>query len=114
MFKFRIPNVGLYFILGPALGFNISSSITTTVTLNTDGVKFNDGTTEQTQTEDLNNANMRFALKSGIGFDIGLSRLLTLAPQVAVGIGFTDVLENVDYSILTIQAGIAIKFNVVK
>ncbi len=115
LFKYRIPNVGLYFILGPAVGFDIGATLTLTeINNNTNNGNLGNNNSNDEQSGDIETAKTRFAIKSGIGFDIPLSRLMTLAPQIAVGIGLTDAMENVDSSILTIQAGIALKFNVVK
>jgi hypothetical protein len=34
----------------------------------------------------------------GAGYDIPLSKLITLAPQLTFGYGVSDVIEDVDYS----------------
>ncbi len=112
MFKYRIPNVGVYFLFGPALGFNLSAELEREVTITTPGYYFQNGQQSQKSKETLKNTNTRFALAAGSGIDISISRLITLSPQLTFRYGISDVIEDVSYKILTFQAVVACKFNI--
>ena len=107
LFKYRIPNVGVYFVFGPQIGFDLSSELEQTYSV------VGGGTVQKTKNS-LKDTNTRFELKFGGGWDIELSPLITLAPQLTFGLGLTDVIEDVDYVIHTIQLSVACKFNVIK
>ena len=112
MFKYRIPGVGVYFLFGPALGFNLSAELESEVTITTPGYYFQGGQQSQKSKETLKNTNTRFALAAGSGIDIRLSNLITLSPQLTFRYGISDVIEDVSYKILTFQAVVACKFNI--
>lgn len=107
LFKYRIPNVGVYFVFGPQIGFDLSSELEQTYSIV-------GGQTVQKTKNSLKDTNARFELKFGGGWDIDVSPLITLAPQLTFGLGLTDVIEDVDYVIHSFQLSIACKFNVIK
>lgn len=107
LFKYRIPNVGVYFVFGPQIGFDLSAELEQTYSVV-------GGQTVQKTKNSLKDTNTRFELKFGGGWDIELSPLITLAPQLTFGLGLTDVIEDVDYVIHTFQLSVACKFNVIK
>lgn len=108
LFKYRLP-VGVYFVFGPALGFNLSAERNIKVT-NT----FNNGQQQSFKVkETLKNTNTRFALVAGSGYDIRLSQLITLTPQLTFRFGLTDVIQDFSAKVITIQAGVACKFNII-
>ena len=107
LFKYRIPNVGVYFVFGPQIGFDMSSELETNISIV-------GGQTVQKTKNSLKDTNARFELKFGGGWDIELSPLITLAPQLTFGLGLSDVIEDVDYSIHTFQLSVACKFNVIR
>lgn len=107
LFKYRIPNVGVYFVFGPQIGFDLSAELEQTYSIV-------GGQTVQKTKNSLKDTNARFELKFGGGWDIDVSPLITLAPQLTFGLGLTDVIEDVDYVIHSFQLSIACKFNVIK
>lgn len=113
LFKLTIPRSGFYFVMGPVIGFNISGETESTTTITTQGVTFQDGTNKQKSKGTIKDTQVRFELKGGAGYDISLSRLITLAPQVSFGYGLTNVTKDVKWKILTIQAMVSAKFNLI-
>ena len=107
LFKYRIPNVGVYFVFGPEIGFDLNADIESTITYPQYPTY-----SGQKQKSSLKNVNTRFELKMGAGYDIPLSNLITLAPHLTFGYGISDVIEDVDYTIITFQAGVTCKFNI--
>lgn len=107
LFKYRIPNVGVYFLFGPELGFDLSADLEQEISF-----PQNPTAAPQKTKSSLKNVNSRFELKMGAGYDIQLSQLITLAPQLTFGYGISNVIEDVDYNILTFQALVTCKFNI--
>lgn len=107
LFKYRLP-VGVYFLFGPGLGFNLSAERNIKITNTFQNGQQQTGTFKET----LKNTNARFAIVAGSGYDIKLSKLITLAPQLTFRFGLTDVVENFALKVITFQAGVACKFNV--
>ena len=107
LFKYRLP-VGVYFVFGPGLGFNLSGERTVKFTNTFQNGQQQTGTAKET----LRNTNTRFALITGAGYDIRLSQLITLAPQLTFRFGMTDIVENFALKVMTFQAGVACKFHV--
>ena len=99
--------------MGPVLGFNISGESSTTTTLTTQGAQFQDGTNKQTSKSTIKDTQVRFELKAGAGFDIPLSRLITVAPQLTFGYGLTNVVKDVKSKIMTIQLMANVKFSLI-
>lgn len=113
LFKLTIPGSGFYFVMGPVLGFNISGETESTTTITTQGVTFQDGTNKQKAKSTLKDTQVRFELKGGAGYDISVSRLITLAPQFSFGYGLTNVVKDVKWKVLTIQGLVSVKFNLI-
>jgi hypothetical protein len=113
LFKLTIPRSGFYFVMGPVIGFNISSEGESTTTITTPGVTFQDGSTKQKAKATIKDTQVRFELKGGAGYDIPISRLITLGPQVTFGYGLTNVQKDVKWKILTIQVMAGVKFNLI-
>lgn len=107
LFKYRIPSVGVYFIFGPQIGFDMSSELTTDISVV-------GGQRVQKTKRSIKDSQTRFELRFGGGWDIDISSLITLAPQLTFGLGLSDVIEDVDYSIHTFQLSVACKFNVIR
>jgi hypothetical protein len=105
LFKLSLPSSNFYFIFGPVLGFNIESEAEYTIHL----PDYNYTTKPAKQT--IKDTQVRFELKTGAGYDILLSRLIIIAPQVTFGYGLTNVVKDVKWSILTFQALVGVKFN---
>jgi len=113
LFKLSIPRSGFYFVVGPILGFNMSSEGEQTITLTTPGLTFQGGSNKQTSKATIKDTQVRFELKAGAGYDIPLSRLITVAPQLSFGYGLTNVVKDVKWKILTIQLMASAKFNLI-
>lgn len=113
LFKLSIPRSGFYFVVGPILGFNMSSEGEQTITLTTPGLTFQGGSNKQTSKATIKDTQVRFELKAGAGYDIPISRLVTLAPQLSFGYGLTNVVKDVKWKILTIQLMASAKFNLI-
>ena len=108
LFKLSIPSSGFFFLVGPEFGFTVSSSRTLKISSENDQVKFQDGSTKSKSS--LKDTNARLALKFGAGYDIPVSNLVTLTPQLQFGYGLTNVMENVAARILSIQTLVTVKF----
>lgn len=106
LFKLKLPNSGFYFVMGPAIGFNVEGSYT---------VKYSvPGYQTESEKGSLSDMLIRFELKAGAGYDIDLGAVY-LTPQLSFGYGLTKVQsDNVTSSearILTIQLLTAVKFS---
>ncbi len=110
LFKLSIPQSGFYFVMGPMVGFNIEASFEQKITSQNNDVTFQGGGTKFTQS--LKNTLVRFGLKTGAGFDINLSRLVDLTPQINFEYGLTNVQSDFSSRILTFQALVTAKFRV--
>jgi hypothetical protein len=111
LFKLSIQKSHFYFVMGPVLGFNMSSEYEQTITITTPGVTFQGGSTKQTSKSTIKDTQVRFELKAGAAYDIPISKLITLAPQLTFGYGLTNVVKDVKWKILTIQGMVFVKFN---
>ena len=105
LFKYRIP-AGLYFVFGPVIGFDMTAELEQTISVV-------GGQGSQKSKQSLKDTKARFELKAGAGFDIPISKFITLAPQLTFGFGLTDVIKDVSYNIHTFQAAVICKFNVI-
>jgi hypothetical protein len=110
LFLLKLPKSQIYFVAGPVIGFNVEASGEVKTTLTTQGAQFQGGGTTQTQKSSIKNTVIRFELKAGAGYDIPVTRDITVAPQLTVGYGITKVVEDVSWRILTIQAAASVKF----
>ncbi len=111
LLKLKIPASGFYFITGFGAGFNVEGSTETTVKSANNQVTFQDGTTKSKSS--LKNTLVRFALKGGAGYDIVLSPLVTLTPQLGFEYGITKIISDFSARILTIQATASVKFRLI-
>jgi len=110
LFKLTLPNSSIYFVFGPAMGFNIQGSYDIRITSENNQVTFNDGSTKATGS--IKDLLVRFALKLGSGYDIRLGSIF-LTPQLAFEYGLTNVVSDVKSRILTIQFSTAVKFGLI-
>lgn len=113
LLKIKLPLSDFFFFVGPAIGFNIESSSETATTLNTPGFTFPDGTTKQTAKASIQNTLVRFELKLGAGYNIPVGDMIAIAPQISFGYGLTNVVSDVSWKILTIQASAVVKFRLI-
>lgn len=113
LFKLSIQKSNFFFVMGPVIGFNISSEGESTTTITTPGVTFQDGSTKQTAKATIKDTQVRFELKGGAGYDIPVSKLITITPQLSFGYGLTNVQKDVKWKILTIQLMGMVKFNLI-
>lgn len=111
LFKLGVKRSSFYFVMGPVLGFNISSEGEQTIKITTPGYTFQDGSTSQKSKATIKDTQIRFELKAGAGYDIPVSNGIAIAPQLTFGYGLTNVVSDVKWSILTIQAQVGVKIN---
>lgn len=104
---------GFFFFGGPALGFSVEGSGERVTTLTTPGFQFQDGTTKQTAKGSIDNMNVRFELKLGAGYDIPVGMDMAITPQLSFGYGITNVVKDVTWKILSIQAMATYKFKLI-
>lgn len=110
LFKLTLPGGGVYFVMGPAVGFNIEASREVRITSANNQVTFNDGSTKFK--ESMKDMLVRFAIKFGSGYDIKLGSIY-LTPQLGFEYGITKVQSDVSARILTIQFSTAVKFGLI-
>jgi len=110
LFKLTLPSSSVYFVFGPAFGFNIQGSYDIRITSQNNQVTFNDGSTKATGS--IKDMLVRFALKLGSGYDIKLGSIF-LTPQLAFEYGLTNIVSDVKAKILTIQLTTAVKFSLI-
>lgn len=110
LFKLTLPGSSIYFVMGPAFGFNVQGSYDVRITSQNNQVTFNDGSTKATGS--LKNMLVRFALKFGSGYDIKIGSIF-LTPQLGFEYGLTNVQSDIKARILTIQLTTAVKFSII-
>ena len=111
LFKLGVKRSNFFFVMGPVLGFNISSEGETTIKITTPGYTFQDGSTSQKTKASIKDTQVRFELKAGAGYDIPVADGIAIAPQLTFGYGLTNVVSDVKWSVLTIQAQVGVKLN---
>jgi hypothetical protein len=104
LFRYRL-NTGLYFFFGPQIGFCESAEVEQTTTVQ--------GYPSQKAKSSIKDTPARFELKMGGGYDIPLSKLITISPELSFGLGLSNVIKDVKYHIHTIQVGATCKFNII-
>jgi hypothetical protein len=104
LFRYRL-NTGLYFFFGPQIGF--CESAENEITYSAQGYP------SQKSKNTIKDTPARFEIKTGAGYDIPLSKLITLSPELSFGMGLTNAVKDVKYHIHTIQAGVVCKFNII-
>ncbi len=112
LFKVNLKNNNLFFFAGPSVGFNVEGSYDQTTT-ETFPAGYQNNNTSNSSKGSLQNMNARFELKFGGGYDIPTSAGMFITPQVSFGYGLTNVVQDVNWKILTIQALVTVKFNVI-
>jgi len=112
LFKLSLPNGGFYFVVGPCIGFNVEGSTEQTVT-ESFPPPYTNNDTKKTSKSTLKETQVRFELKAGAGYDIPISRLISLTPQLTFGYGITKVVKDVSWRVLTIQALCGVKINLI-
>ncbi len=110
LFKLDLTGSRLYFVMGPMVGFNIEASSELRLTSQNNRLTFTDGSTKIKQS--IKNTLVRFGIKTGAGYNIPLSRLVELTPQLYFEYGLTNIQSNVSARILTFQALVTAKFNI--
>lgn len=105
LLQLHLPSSGFYFVVGPAVGFSVEGSIEQELTVA--------GQPAGKGKSSIKNMLVRFAVKAGAGYDIPLSRLMTLAPQFTFGFGITNVVKDVSARALSFQLGTTLKFNLI-
>ncbi len=111
LFKLGLKNNNLFFFAGPSVGFNIEGSYEQTVT-ETFPAPYENNNTKNTSKGSIQNLNARFELKFGSGYDIPAGNMF-ITPQVSFGYGLTQVEQDVNWRILTVQALVTVKFNLI-
>jgi len=112
LLKINLPGSGMYFNVGPAVGFNVEGSFERTITETLPPpYTFQNGqsTIEQKAKGSLKDVLVRFALKFGAGYDIWIGSVI-LTPQINFEYGLTKVVSDVSWRVLTIQALGTVKF----
>lgn len=112
LFKLSIPNSGFYFVVGPCIGFNVEGSTEQTIT-ESFPPPYTSNDSKKTSKSTLKETQVRFELKAGAGYDIPLSRVISLSPQLTFGYGITKVVKDVSWRVLTIQALCGVKINLI-
>jgi hypothetical protein len=111
LFKFQFPS-RFYLMIGPSLGFNLSAENEIVETITTPDWTFDGENKTRKSKGTIRNTNTRFELKAGAGYNIRVANGFDIAPQITFGYGLTNVVEDVEWKILTIQANVAFKFAV--
>jgi hypothetical protein len=109
LLKVNFPS-NFYLLFGPTLGFNLSAESENEITIETPGFTFEDGSTKSESKGTIRNTSTRFELKAGAGVEIPLSYNLSLTPQVTFAYGLTNVVEIVEWKIMSFQALVGVKF----
>ncbi len=111
LFKYKLPS-NFYFVFGPELGFSLSAEAESETKITTPGYTFQDGSTTRKTKATIKNTQTRFELKMGAGYEIPIADNIHLVPQLTFGYGLTNVVEDVEWKILTFQALVGVKFDV--
>jgi hypothetical protein len=112
LFLLKLPRSGMYFVVGPVLGFNVEGSQEVT-TKHVDNNNPNNTASDPKVKNSLKDVLVRFELKLGAGYDISISRDVLIAPQFTFGFGLTKVVSDVSYRVLTFQLVTSVKFNLI-
>jgi hypothetical protein len=105
LFKLKLEDAPIYFVAGPCLGFNVQNSGETKTTAN-----------NQTQTNKatIQNMNTRFELKAGGGYIYPLSKTMRINSQLTFGYGLTNVVQDVNWKIMSFGLLASIEFDLIK
>ncbi len=105
LLRFQLENSGVFFGLGPTIGFSMSASRTVNLP---EGYQFNDGSTSQTS--DIENMSTRFEIKAGGGVEFPIASTMSISPELFFAYGFTDVTDDASWKIFSLQFKIALLF----
>jgi hypothetical protein len=105
LFKLKLEDAPIYFVGGPCLGFNVQNSYDVKSTLNNQSSS-SKGT--------IQNMNTRFELKAGGGYIYPLSKTMRINSQLTFGYGLTNVVQDVNWKIMSFGLLASIEFDVVK
>jgi hypothetical protein len=92
LFKLKLEDAPVYFIIGPSLGFNVENSV---------DVKSTQNNQSSTQKSTIQNMNTRFELKAGGGYTFPLSKTMRINSQLTFGYGLANVVKDVNWKILS-------------
>ncbi len=105
LFKLKLEEAPVYFVLGPSLGFNVQNSYeATTSYLNQ----------SQNQKGTIQNMNTRFEIKAGGGYIYPISKTMRVNTQLTFGYGLSNVVENVNWKIMSFGLLASWEIDVVK
>lgn len=111
LFKYSLPTSDVYVVMGPVLGFNVESESEVTTKITTPGYVFPGGSNSQKNKASIKDTQVRFELKFGAGYEIPLTETIDIVPQLTFGYGLTNVVKDVKWKILSFQALVGVKFN---
>ncbi len=111
LFKLSLKNSHLFFFAGPSVGFNIESSYDQKIS-ETFPAPYQSNNQSTSTKGSLKNMNSRFELKLGGGYDIPAGSIF-VTPQLSFGYGLTQAQQDFNWRILTIQAMVTVKFNLI-
>jgi Outer membrane protein beta-barrel domain len=109
LLRFQLANSGVFFGVGPTIGFSMSASRTINLP---DGYQFNDGSTSQES--DIENVSTRFEIKAGGGVEVPIAPTMSLSPELYFAYGFTDVVDDGSWKIFSLQFKVALLFALVQ
>ncbi len=101
LFKYTIPYRPIFFVLGPSIGINAGSKSEATTTITTPGYTFSNGYSTETVTADIQNVNVRFELKAGVGYFIRFDKITRVSFQATYGYGLTNIVKDSDWRVRT-------------
>jgi hypothetical protein len=105
LFKLKLEEAPVYFVIGPSLGFNMENSYEAKTTYNNQ---------TQTQKATIQNMNTRFELKAGGGMIFPLSKTMRINSQLTFGYGLANVVKDVNWKILSFAVLGSFEIDVVK
>ncbi len=105
LFKLKLDEAPIYFVLGPSLGFNMQNSYEAKTTANNQ---------TSTQKATIQNMNTRFELKGGGGYIYPISKTMRVNTQLTFGYGLTNVVQDVNWKILSFGLLASWEIDVVK
>lgn len=94
-----------YFVFGPVLGFNVESEAEVEVSY-PQYPQYN-----QKSKSTIKDTQVRFELKAGAGYEIPITKTIDIVPQLTFGYGLTNVVKDVKWNVMTFQALVGVKFN---
>jgi len=105
LFKLKLEEAPVYFVLGPSLGFNVENSVDVKTTANNQS---------STQKSTIQNMNTRFEIKAGGGYTFPLSKTMRINSQLTFGYGLANVVKDVNWKILSFGLLASFEIDVVK